>query len=202
MKKIRNYRISIKIVIVLCTGFLTILLMAGQCGTNPPPTATKPTINSFTATPPSLSAGGGSVTLNWDVKDATTLSIDGGVGAVTGTSKTVSVTSNKTFILTATNDGGSVTQTTSVSVGAGADTTPPTIISIEPPDGATGVEFEENIVITFSEKMDQVATQNAFQSDISSELTFNWNAEGTVLTIDPAGGFVYAKGADVNTLDG
>lgn len=161
-----------------------------------------PTINSFTASPASLPAGGGSVTLSWDVKDATTVSIDGGVGEVTGTSKAVAVTSNKTFTLTATNASGATTQTTSVSVGAGADTTPPTVISVEPTDGATGVKFEANIVITFSEKMDQVATQNAFQSEsnLGGELTFNWNAEGTVLTIDPAGGFGYARGEDVNTL--
>jgi Bacterial Ig-like domain len=123
------------------------------------------------------------------------------VGAVTGTSKTVSVTSNTTFTLTATNDAGSTTQTTSVSVGVGADTTPPTIISIDPPDGATGVKSDANIVITFSEKMDQVATQNAYQSDTmpaDKYLTFSWNAEGTILTINPSG-LTYKRGPDPAT---
>jgi Bacterial Ig-like domain len=179
-----------------------LMLFLTACPTTTPPTATKPTINSFTATPPSLPAGGGSVTLGWDVKDAKSLSVDGGVGAVTGTSKTVSVTSTKTFTLTATNDEGSATQTTSVSVGAGADTTPPTVISVEPPDGATGVIFTSNIVITFSEKMDQVATQSAYQSATlpADQVTFSWNAEGTVLTVDPKGDLLYARGADINAL--
>jgi hypothetical protein len=189
--------------LLLSTSLFVLFFTA--CSTSsgtPSPTPPKPTINSFTASPASLPAGGGSVTLSWDVKDATLLSIDNGVGAVTGTSKTVSVTSNKTFTLTATNDAGSTTQTTSVSVGAGADTTPPTVISVDPPDGATGVVFTSNIVVTFSEKMDQVATQNAYQSDTlpADKVTFNWNAEGTVLTIDPKGDLLYERGADVNTL--
>ena len=191
---------TMKRFLLLSIPLLIALLTA--CPTSTPPTATKPTINSFTSSPSSLPAGGGSVTLIWDIKDATTLFIDNGVGAVTGTSKAVSVTSNKTFTLTATNDGGSVTQTTSVSVGAGADTTPPTIISVEPQGGATGVVFTSNIVITFSEKMDQVATQSAYQSTTlpADQVSFSWNAEGTVLTVDPQGDLLYARGADVNAL--
>lgn len=194
---------AMKRFLLLCIPLLILFFTACQEPTPPTPPASKPTINSFTATPPSLPAGGGSVTLSWNVEGATTLEIDGGVGAVTGTSKTVSVTSNKTFTLTATNDAGSTTQTTSVSVGAGADTTPPSVISIDPPDGAKGVKFDSTIVITFSEKMDQVATQNAFlptERLTTYEFDFSWNAEGTVLTIDPKGDLIYARGADVNTL--
>jgi hypothetical protein len=97
---------------------LTFLLTACPTASSPTPPAPtpKPTITSFTATPPNLPAGGGSVTLAWEVKDATTLSIDGGVGAVTGTSKAVNVTSSKTFTLTATNESGSATQSVSVMV--------------------------------------------------------------------------------------
>ncbi len=202
MKNNRTSHSFIKTLTVLCSGFLTILLMAAQCGTNPPPSFSKPTINSFTASPPSLPAGGGSVTLSWDVKDATTLSIDSGVGAVTGTSKTVSVTSNTSFTLTATNAEGSTTQITSVSVGAGADTSPPTITSIEPQDGATGVTKDANIVITFSEKMDQAATQTAYQSTSlpSSNVTFTWNAESTVMTVKPNAALAYATGTDLNAV--
>jgi hypothetical protein len=186
--------------LLLSTSLLVLFLTA--CSTSSTPSGSRPTINSFTATPPSLPAGGGSVTLSWDVRGADSLSVDNGVGTVTGTSKTVSVTSNTTFTLTATNASGSTTQSVSVSVGAGADTTPPTIISVDPPNGATGVVFTSNIVITFSEKMDQVATQNAYQSATLpvDQVTFNWNAEGTVLTVDPKGDLLYARGPDVNTL--
>ena len=75
-----------------------------------------PAIASFIATPASLPAGGGSVTLSWATTNATTLSIDNGVGAVTGTSKVVSVAANTTFTLTATNAAGAVNKTTSVAV--------------------------------------------------------------------------------------
>jgi hypothetical protein len=135
--------------------FLLVILLAvlGACGDSR--ATSKPVITSFNANPSSLPAGGGSVTLSWDVRNATSLSVDNGVGAVTGTSKVVTVTSDTTFTLTATNRAGSAIQTTSVNVEAGADTTPPTVVSIDPPDGATGVKDDENIIITFSEKMDQ-----------------------------------------------
>ena len=78
----------------------------------------KPVISSFTAIPASLPAGGGNTTLAWTVTGATSLSIDGGVGDVTGaTSKSVAVTATKTFTLTATNTSGSSTSTVDVTVG-------------------------------------------------------------------------------------
>ena len=180
------------------TLLFLLLVMATGCGDTTPTPATKPTITSFTALPSNLSAGGGSVTLSWDVNNATTLSIDGGVGTVTGTSKTVSVTSNTTFTLTATNASGSATQSTNVSVEAGADTTPPTVLSVDPPNGATGIKSDAIIVINFSEKMDKEVTRAAYQSlDLpSSDVTFTWNDEGTVLEIVSDNFLEYAKGND------
>ncbi len=78
-----------------------------------------PVISSFTASPSAVPFGGGSVTLSWAASNTNTLSIDNGVGDVTGlSSKTVSVTSPTTFTLTATNTSGTVTATTAVTVGA------------------------------------------------------------------------------------
>jgi hypothetical protein len=188
---------AMKRFLLLCIPLLVVFLTA--CPTTTP-SGSKPTITSFSASPASLPAGGGSTTLIWDVKDATTLSIDNGVGAVTGTSKTVSVTSDKTFTLTAMNDSGSTTQTASVSVAAGADTTPPTVVSIEPQDGATGVKKDANIIITFSEKMDQAATQTAYQSATLAAVTFTWNAEGTTLTVKPNAPLAYSTGTDPNAI--
>jgi hypothetical protein len=85
---------------------------------NPAPLNPVPTITSFTATPSSLPVGGGDVTLSWATTGATTLSIDQGVGTVTGTSKVVNVTASKNFTLTATNATGSVTSSKTVTVGA------------------------------------------------------------------------------------
>ncbi len=52
-------------------------------------------------------ASGGDVTLSWETKDATKVSISSGVGDVSANgSKTVNVTSEKTFILTAEGTGG------------------------------------------------------------------------------------------------
>lgn len=91
-----------------------VLLVACNNGT-----LQKPVIKSFTADPSSLPAGGGSTTLKWDVSGAETISIDGGVGAVTGSSsKTVSVTATTTFTLTATNLLGSTSERVTVTVAA------------------------------------------------------------------------------------
>jgi poly(3-hydroxybutyrate) depolymerase/streptogramin lyase len=82
-------------------------------GTAPAP---RPVINSFSATPYALGVGGGSVTLNWNVTGATSLSIDQGVGAVTGSSTTRTVTSTTVFTLTATNANGNTSSSITVTV--------------------------------------------------------------------------------------
>ena len=75
-----------------------------------------PTINSFTATPDNIAAGGTS-TLSWDVTGATSLSIDNGVGPVTGTSAVVNPTVTTTYTLEATNNNGTVRSSKVVTVG-------------------------------------------------------------------------------------
>jgi hypothetical protein len=76
-----------------------------------------PTITAFSASPVTLPPGGGAVTLSWQVSGADSLSIDSGVGTVTGQSTTVNVAANTTFTLTATNAGGSTTARASVTLG-------------------------------------------------------------------------------------
>ena len=74
-------------------------------------------IASFTASPTTIDAGGSS-TLSWSVTGAASLSINNGVGNVTGsTSTSVSPTSTTTYTLTATNSANeSVTATVTVTV--------------------------------------------------------------------------------------
>ena len=74
-----------------------------------------PSISSFTATPGTIAAGQSS-TLAWVVTGATGLSIDRGVGAVTGTSTVVSPTATTVYTLTATNGSGTMTATATVNV--------------------------------------------------------------------------------------
>ena len=92
---------------------------AGGAGMMPVTTMTTkdPVILAFTATPPTLPDGGGQTMLTWNVVKGMTLSIDNGVGTVTGTSKTVSVTATTVYTLTATNTDGMATATTAVVVG-------------------------------------------------------------------------------------
>jgi PKD repeat protein len=74
-----------------------------------------PVIASFTATPSSVVVGN-PATLAWTVSGATSLSIDNGVGTVTGTSISVAPTVTTIYTLTATNAGGPATSTATVTV--------------------------------------------------------------------------------------
>jgi hypothetical protein len=84
----------------------------------------RPTIVSFTASP-SVVAPGGSSTLAWSVAGATSLSIQPGIGAVTGSSRVVNPAATTEYTLIATNASGSVTAKTTVTIngGGGPDTT-------------------------------------------------------------------------------
>ncbi len=70
-----------------------------------------------------------------------------------------------------------------------SDTTAPTI-SGKSPEGST-VAKDANVVVTFSEAMDQSATQSATtlvkKSDSSSvAVAYSWSSDGKVLTLNPA----------------
>ena len=109
----------------LCAGVLLAALAAcggggggsssGSGGASAHP---KPTISSFSASPGGIVAGK-SVTLSWTVSGATHLSIDNGVGDVTGqTSTVVTPGATTTYTLTASNSGGHVQAATKVIVSA------------------------------------------------------------------------------------
>lgn len=78
------------------------------------------------------------------------------------------------------------------------DTTQPTAISYSPSNAATGVERSDSIILLFSEPMNKVSAESAFQ--IVSPLgfnagTFTWNSAATEMTFKPSTDFAY--GADV-----
>jgi len=91
-------------------------------GVSSPP-ASLPVVNSFTASPPNITAGG-SATLSWNVSNATSVTIDPGVGAFASSGNAlVSPAATTTYILTAANAAGSTTATTQVTV-SGAPSPP------------------------------------------------------------------------------
>jgi hypothetical protein len=79
------------------------------------PTGGAPAITTFTATPASVSAGG-TVTLAWTVANASYLIVSPGLGAVRGTSATVTPSASTSYTLIATNAYGRTTATVSVTV--------------------------------------------------------------------------------------
>lgn len=81
-----------------------------------------------------------------------------------------------------------------------ADTTPPTIVTTLPANNATGVVAATTIVITFSEPMNKLVTQSAYQS-ASPRLTppvvqFTWDTTGTVMTVTPNIALAVASGSN------
>ena len=84
--------------------------------TNAPPPPPLPVIASFSASPGTITSGQSS-TLSWSVSGATELRLDPGNITVTGqTSRSVSPTSTTTYILTATNNAGSLARSVLVTV--------------------------------------------------------------------------------------
>lgn len=84
-----------------------------------------PSISSFKATPPSITAGQSS-TLSWTTSNASSLVIDNGVGTVTSlNSVSVSPATNTTYTLTASNNTSSTTAQLTIAVAA--DTSSPSV---------------------------------------------------------------------------
>jgi Bacterial Ig-like domain len=84
------------------------------------------------------------------------------------------------------------------------DTTPPTIVSVSPADGAIGVAKDTDIVIKFSEPMNKIATKAAYESATSRilpiQVSINLSADGTEMTINPNADLFMAAGADPATV--
>jgi hypothetical protein len=69
------------------------------------------------------------------------------------------------------------------------DETPPEVTTVSPSDGATGVSTSTEVAVTFTEPMDEPATEAAFSLARSSDASpvggsFSWS--GNTLTFDPA----------------
>jgi hypothetical protein len=179
---------NLKLLLVLLIGVVGLV----SCLTQTPAKTPTLAISPGSAT---LTAGTGSAGFTATLTDSTSaiswaISPDlGSLSSTSGTSTTYSppatVSSATAVTLTASSSGAaSVTATINVNPGATVDTTAPTIVSVTPADGATGVVKDANIVVTFSEAMNQAATQLAFQSADLTPAVFSWNSP-TELVVNP-----------------
>ncbi len=104
----------------------------------PPPAAPAPTAE-LSASPSVISAGD-QVTLKWDTTNATSVSIDNGVGTVESSGvKTVTPSQTTTYTLTATGDGGTANATATVTVN------PPPAVSVPSNNMTEEQEFNANV---------------------------------------------------------
>lgn len=74
----------------------------------------------------------------------------------------------------------------SFSTAALGDTTPPTVVSSSPANGAINVSRLSSIRITFSEPMARLATQAAIGISPSTSCTWAWNSTDTGITCTPS----------------
>ncbi len=95
-----------------------------------PPLA-KPVISSFEANPSNINKGQSTV-LSWSVSGATSVRIDNGTGAVTGSTAIVSPTVPTDYTLTAENSAGTTTTTAKVAVAPQVLTDPSCALSAAP----------------------------------------------------------------------
>jgi len=130
------------------------------------PGATKPVINSFTASPGSISPGGSS-TLIWDVTGCTSVSIDPAIGSVSlSGNRIVSPTKTTTYTLTATNEVGTSTATAQVMVSSTPATTVQ-LYSIAAEDGQVGRDGYVSQVPLVGDMYSGSTIQAFFSFDIS-----------------------------------
>ena len=161
----------------LAVAVLISLVVLTGCGPGGPleflsPTSAPPVVDSFDASPLTISPGGSS-TLTWRVSGATAVSIDNGIGTVAlSGSRVVSPTVTTVYTLVATNSGGkSVTATAQLTVSGTAPS-------------PTGVP----LVTSF------VANPPIISSGDSA--TLNWEVSGsTSVAITPGVGGVASSGS-------
>jgi hypothetical protein len=132
-------------------------------------TTAPPVINSFTASPSSIFVGQSS-TLSWSTLDASTLTINQGIGTVTGSSVTVSPTITTTYTLTAANSAG--TTTANVTVAA----------SVKPPPAPNPILVITSTANKFSNYLGEILSAEGYNeytladiSDVNASVLSNFD---------------------------
>jgi len=139
------------------------------------PVGQLPTIDSFNASPSSITSADTS-TLDWNVSEATEVSIDQGIGSVSPTGNVeVSPTATTTYTITATNAAGSATQQVTVTVAAAP---PPSL----------------PVILSFTASPSSIST--------GGSSTLDWNVSGaTSVSIVPGAASVPASGSATASPD-
>jgi hypothetical protein len=168
-----------------------------------------PVISSFTASPATITQGQSS-TLSWSVSGATSLSINQGIGTVTGSSRVVTPSQTTTYTLTATNAGGSATRQVTVTVTV-VDTTGPVISGInvsgvtangatitwltnEPADSQVTYSYNQTTTVT-PVAPTLVTTHSVTLTGLVSNATYSFS----VLSRDAAGNSTTSSPSTFNT---
>ena len=133
MKKYKWYLtlliLSLVVLISPAAGCITITAPEGPAPPPPSTEAAQPVINSFTATPETISSGQ-SATLSWDVSDAATVTIQPAIGSVSPSgAEQVLPAVTTTYTLAATNEGGSATSAVTVTVTSAAAGKPDLVVT-------------------------------------------------------------------------
>ncbi len=180
---------QIDVVVTADTTYTLIAVNGNGSATSSVPVtviATPPVIQSFTASSTNVFSGA-EVTLSWQVDDATGLSIDQGIGDVTGMASTqVIVTNSATYTLTATNVNGSVVESVEITLNQN-----PVLFSSDF-DGNTGAE--------------EIASADDTSGSTTLGIT-DWTTDVSVTAISdltaisPGGGFVTMAGTAFASTD-
>lgn len=149
---------------------LLLLAVLFGCAEDGGPSGGPPQITGFTASPTSV-ASGAPVTLSWVITGSpTSLSIDNGVGEVTGNNRVVNPTVTTTYTLTASNGSSNDTKSVVVTVDG----------TVPPPGGTKTVSFGVS------------NTQGGpFTSDADSSITSA--TDDRVVNVPSSGGTFYAS---------
>ncbi len=190
-----------KVVKVLILAGLVFLLMANSsCGGPTPPADTTPP-----ATPQGLfvAAGDGMVSVSWTANteaDLDSYTVYWGIAAdALNDSKKVAAPATETEItglsngtmyyiaLDAVDKANNVSEKTEATPATPTepDTTPPTIVSTSPVDGATGVAVAAALSVTFSELMDVSSVTVSLSPEVDLG-DANWSADGLTVSFQPS----------------
>ena len=87
------------------------------------------------------------------------------------------------------------------SSGGEEDRVPPTVASVAPADGTTGVREDAVVQLVFSEPMDTVSVELALDAASLAPFTLSWDDDGTTLSITPNAALPYAAGTSPIATD-
>ena len=187
---------------LLAAAALTALTLSLSACTSPTPPAGDTTKPSLTASATAATTSNASITVNGTSSDnvgvtSIEYSLNGGarqsvtVGGTFSFSAALTIGDNTIVVYAKDAAGNESSITVMVTRTDAPDTTAPTIVSVSPSSGADGVAKDANIVVTFSEAMNQASAQAAFQSADLGASTITWSAGGTIMTVNPNADLTY-----------